>query len=552
MSTEGTLTDDTFPPAALEDWRQRVSARLEGGDLASLRSMTPDGVALEPLYTESVSSVAAVERGGPGGGSGACALLDAADPLEARSSLRRSLTCGADGVYLRLDRSTRLGLDLEDEATLEHLGAGGMVLRDRAELAIAFDQVDLSGLAIWLEAGGNALPATAVILAELERRGGTVASVALHCGADPLAALALDGVLPRDLMKLESEMAVLARFSNRRLPMGRAITVSTLPYQEAGAGMSAELAYAAATTVTYLRGLGDSGLGAAEAASEICWRFGLGTDVFSEIAKLRAARVLWRMVLVACGVEAPPPARIHGVSSLRSLSRRASMNNGLRATGQMFSACCGGADAVTLRTSVPGQAPADGDADRLAVTTQAILREEAHLGRVVDPGAGSHYVETLTGELARAAWAEAQEVERLGGMRECLLSGRVAEAVELSAGRRRRSFESGEAGITGVTRFVAEDEAPGTPVLLDAVALRAAILARRPGGRVATEADSGGVSYSRDFVIERLVAAAGRGATVAALADELGDAAGAESCQPLVPRRDAAPFESDGSGAPER
>ena len=236
---------------------------------------------------------------------------------------------------------------------------------------------------------------------------------------------------------------------------------------------------------------------------------------------------------------------------MRSLSLRTPMNNSLRATGQMFAACCGGADAVTLRTFVPGQAAADGDAARLAVTTQAILREEAHLGRTLDPGAGSHCVETLTDELARAAWTEAQEVERLGGMRQCLLSGRITEAVGLSARERRRAFESGEAGITGVTRFVAEDEASGTPVLLDAAALRESILARRASGAVATEADSGGVSYSRDFVIEKLVAAAGRGATVAVLAGELGDSSGAESCLPLVPRRDAAPFEQGGSEAPE-
>ncbi len=548
MSTEGTLTADTFPAVTLEDWRLRVSRRPEGADLRLLRSVTPDGVTLEPLYTETGSERRLVEPGGGGEGTGVCALLDAADPLEARMSLRQSLAAGAEGVYLRLDRSTRLGLDLEDDATLASLGSGGMVLQDRAELAVVLDRVDVSGLAIWLEAGGNALPVSALLLAELQRRGCTVGEVGLHCGADPLAALALDGALPRDLMKLESEMAALARFSSRHLPLGRAVMVSTLPYQEAGAGMAAELAYAVATTVAYLRALGDSGLEPYQAASEICWRFGLGTDLFSEMAKLRAARVLWRMVLIACGVEEPPAARIHAVSSLRSLSLRAPMNNGLRATGQMFAACCGGADAITLRTFVPGQAPAAGDLARLAVTTQAILLQEAHLARVTDPGAGSYCVETLTRDLAQAAWTEAQEVERRGGMRECLLSGGVAAAIGRSALQRRQAFESGEAGITGVTRFAAEDEEPAVSVPLDRVALRAAIVARRSGGTERSDAEA---EYSRDFVIEQLVAAAGRGATLAELAGELGDSAGSESCQPLIPRRDAAPFERNGSGDPE-
>ena len=387
---------------------------------------------------------------------------------------------------------------------------------------------------------------TAVWLAELERRGCPAADVALHCGADPLAALARDGTLPRDLMKLESEMAVLARFSSRHLPNGRAVTVSALPYQEAGVEISTQLAYAVATTLEYLRALEDSGLVPIEAASEICWRFGLGTNLFSEISKLRAARVLWRMVLVACGLDEPPPVRIHAVSSERSLSRRSPMNNGLRATGQMFAASCGGADAVAL--SAVERAPGSelGAAARFAVATQAILREEAHLARVTDPGAGSYFVETLTGELARAAWAEAQEIERLGGMRECLLSGQIATAAEASAERRRRAFESGEAGITGVTRYRSEEDPRPAVESPNGDALRASIRESRTAGE--SEEVSSVLSYSRDFVVEELVALARLGGTVASIAARLGSSEGAESCPALVLRRDGAPFEMDDGG----
>jgi methylmalonyl-CoA mutase len=547
MSSEGTLTDDSFPAITIAEWRQRVAERLDGVDQAALESVTIDGVAISALYAESLASPSALRSAGPSSGSTACVLIDDADPAQAEARLRSSLAVGAGGMYLRLDRSTRQGLDAGEEAAAGHLGVEGLVLGDRHELAVALGDNRVGGLEVWLEAGANALPVTAIWLAELERRGCPVGEVALHCGADPLGALATDGTLPRDLMKLESEMAVLARFSSRHLPRGRAITVSTQVYQEAGATLSAQLGYAVATTLEYLRGLEDSGLNPTEAASQICWRFALGTNVFSEMAKLRAARTLWRMVWVACGVSEPPPARIHAVSSWRSLTRRAPMNNSLRATGQMFSASCGGADAVTLQVAVDQGAAAAG-AVRLATTTHAILREEAHLERASDPGAGSHFVESLTADLARAGWAEAQQIESAGGMRECLLSGQITASVEADGEDRRRAFESEEAAITGVTRYAGREQ-PAARTPLDTEALRASIEQRR----VSVEASAGiptsaEVHYSRDFVVEELVAQARRGGTVAALAAQLGDAEGAESCSPMVRGRDAGPYEDTGGG----
>ena len=142
MSSEGTLTDESFPAVSLEDWQERVADRLEGGDVEALERLSPDGVAIRPLYLERQFLREPLERGGPGAGSGACALIEAADPLEARLSLRRSLAAGADGIYLRLDRSTRLGLDPEDDAALEHLGVGGMVLGGGTELAVMLDESD--------------------------------------------------------------------------------------------------------------------------------------------------------------------------------------------------------------------------------------------------------------------------------------------------------------------------------------------------------------------------------------------------------------------------
>ena len=347
MSADSPLTLDDFSGVPLEEWRRSVKERLDGEDSEALNRRTPDGVELHALYTAADVSEPPppvdIARGA-GGGWSVCSLIDAGEPVEIASVMADSLVNGADALWLRFDRAARLGLEADLPEARPHLGEAGVPLYHGADLETVFRGValggaSLTGKALWLDAGGNALPATALCLASLASCDVRIDETVLHCGADPLATLVRDGCLPRDLMKLESEMAILARFSRQHLPGGRAITVSTDPYNNGGAGVADELAYATATLVAYLRALERSGLDVAEGAAEIALRFAVGSDLFAELAKLRAARHLWAMVLQACGVEAVPRAKIHAVGSWRTLSRRDPWNNLLRGHRAVVRGC---------------------------------------------------------------------------------------------------------------------------------------------------------------------------------------------------------------------
>ena len=314
-----------------------------------------------------------------------------------------------------------------------------------------------AGRELWVDPGANALPWAALYLASRRRQARDVADHVVHFGADPLGALAGDGKLPRDLMKLSSECAALTRYVAGNMPGSTALTISTAAYQEAGADRVLELAIMVVTLWESLRMLGESGLSADVVAPMASLRFAVGTRIFPEIAKLRAAHLLWRATLGAAGVADPPWAKLHAVGSRRPLTVTEPSLNVLRATEQIFIATCGGADAVSvwgfdsLDDGVSGPL-----ARRLARSTGLVLEHEGRLGRVADPAAGSFYVEALTRRLCEEAWKLAQEIDAEGGMRRALVSGSLAERIEAAAELRAEAFASGEAAITGVTHYVDE------------------------------------------------------------------------------------------------
>jgi methylmalonyl-CoA mutase len=559
MSADGPLTSEDFAEVGLDDWRAKVVERLGESSIEDLGRRTPDGVDLKPLYvaTDVPEALPVVPwRAGEAGGRWRrCARLERGDGVEAAAAMAVARAAGAEAFWLPFDQAARLGLEADAPGAGEAVGRDGLLLHHGSDLALLLESLTLGGESpagseFWLDAGGNALPATATVVACLGAHRIAPGDVVLHCGADPLGSLARDGQLPRDLMKLESEMAVLARFSRHHLE-GRAIVVSTEGYQVAGATVAQELAYAVATLGTYLRALEESGVAVEDGAAEIALRFSVGADLFVEVAKLRAARLLWEMLLRSCGVAEPPDALVHAVGSRRTATRRDSWNNLLRSAGQTFAAACGGADVMSLDGFDRLCGPSDERAWRLAQTTQAVLAEEALLGRVADPAAGSYYVESLTCDLARQAWAEAIEIERCGGMREHLLSGRLTAELTRSAEARRTAIEEGVVSITGVTAFARGDEEPLVRPEPEHGETLARAVERLQAHRSRKTVPAAEIAYSRDFVVDELVALATSGATLAELSLHLGDAQGAEGIEALPECRDAEPFErhDDGDGS---
>jgi methylmalonyl-CoA mutase len=440
------------PPSGYAAWRERVERELGDADFdAELVARLPERIAVEPVYTDHPGSSRQPRNVSPSElGWHLCPRCEAPLPGEANEQIHADLAGGASALWLRFDRAARAGVDADDLAAGGLAGRDGLAAHYLGDVDSALAGVELDAVPLLVDAGSNALPVAAVLLALVEGRGMDRAATELHLGCDPLAALASDGRVPASLDDLKAEMRQLTSYCHAWLPSATAVAISDLPCNAAGASASEELGMTAATLVEYLRWLASEGLDPELAAPHILLRSAVDRDVFLGIAKLRALRVLWGKIVHAAGVAAPPPARIHAVTSQRPLAARDPWVNMLRATTQSFAAVVGGADYVTTSAwDSPLGRPTAG-ARRLARNTQSVLGHESALGRVLDPAGGSHYLETLTDELARCGWAVMQEIEGAGGAAKTLASGWLGSRLAASWEARRAGVAGGELLVTGV------------------------------------------------------------------------------------------------------
>jgi len=482
------MSDSHVPiPADESAWRRRVEEEL--GDTAfdeTLTATLPGGIVVEPLYTRHDRSYRRARRAPTSDiGWHICPLLDSADPEVVNQQVLADLDGGASALWLRLDLAARAGVDADDLAAGSLAGRDGLAAYHLGDLDVALSGVRLDAVPLLLDAGANALPAAAGLLGVLESRGVDCSDVELHLGSDPLGALATDGRVPASFENLKVEMRQLSSFCAATLPTSTAVTVSDLPWHHAGGSTVTELGLAAATLVTYLRWMESEGWEPHRSAPHILLRVAVDRELFPAVAKLRAARLLWDRILATCGLDDPPPATIHAVVSDRPFTARDPWVNMLRATSQTLAAVVGGADLVTTPPWDGPLGPASANGRRLARNTHSILGEESALGQVLDPAGGSHFVEELTGSLARGAWDVLREIENRGGVEEALGSGWVGQRLEAERQARRAAILEAAHPITGVTTYAnADEELPSRePVELDAAADRAAQRMRDHRGR---------------------------------------------------------------------
>ncbi|MCB0829185.1 MAG: hypothetical protein KDB62_10300, partial [Solirubrobacterales bacterium] len=364
--------------------------------------------------------------------------------------------------------------------------------------------------------------------------------------ADPLGTLAREGGLPVAPEQALAEAAGMALEAARAMPGVRALGVGTGIYVEAGASTAWELAIAIATGVEHLRAALAAGLEPAAAAAQIEFTLAAGTDQFLEMAKFRAVRRLWARVLEQCGVE--PEARhsaTYAETTERMISAIDPWVNMLRVTTAAFAAGTGGADGISVTPFDRALGRPSDLGRRIARNTQIVLQDEASLGRIADPAAGSWYAEALTDEVARAAWARFTRIEKEGGALAALRSGLIADVVAESAGERREELIHRTRVMTGVNEFplLGDDgTSPPEPVDREALArIDRARLAERPetpGLSAIAEAGPGG---QLEQAIELAAAGARIDEMMSALAEGAPGRAG--SIRPLQPRPDAAPFQ---------
>ena len=461
-----------FPRFAAADWRRRVVGELAGKTFdQALVHRTVEGFDQEPLYTAE-SRPEGLEPG-----------THRAIPPPHHPP-RDGWLIGQELAQPRVvEVAATMATDLSHGARLFWLRCGGFAPRSRpggletttADRGVCIADVDdaeelLEGLgdeaSVVLDLGAEAIALGAVWVASAQGFGFAPGELRGSFACDPLAELARRGRLACSLPNAFRQMVDLVAWTTVEAPEMRSVLISTRPYHEAGCHRAQELAFALATGAEYLRRMTEAGIPLDTAAKQIEFAFCVGGELFPEIAKLRAARRLWAKVIHAWGGgEDADSMVIHAHSSAREASRLAVQTNLLRSGTQGFAAAIGGADTIIIAPHDEATGRPSDSGRRLAVDVQHLLMEEAHLGRVIDPGGGSWYLESLTEVLGRDAWTLFREIEGRGGMAQSLLDGRIAREVAQVADERQRQVRTQQQLFIGASIFADLSEGSVDPQL---------------------------------------------------------------------------------------
>ncbi len=424
----------TFPIPSPGDWRVLAEKALKDRPLESLVHLDADGLAIRPLY-------AAATGGKP---------MSAPRPSDAdgRAWDVRTLIEGDDAAAV----NAAAFADLEGGAASILLKGG--VLADSEPLSRALDGVALELATVGLDAGLDG-PGAANALA-VAAKGSPRAKLMFHM--DPLSAFAEAGAAPR---AIDEHLMLAANTAARHAgayPEASFFLASGRVVHEAGGSIAQELGFAAANAVALVKAAVAAGMTAEAALKGTVLGVSVDQEYFDGLAKVRALRLIWRSIGKAFGVETP--AVIEARSSRRMLAARDPWPNLLRLTAAGFAGAVGGADAVVLDGLSRANGRSNAFARRQARNTQAVLMEEAHLGRVDDPAAGSWFLDARTRDLAEAGWAEFQRIEGEGGLIVALRTGDVQDRVAAARAEREAALADGHAQMVGVTKFVDPDPHP--------------------------------------------------------------------------------------------
>ncbi|WP_326946185.1 methylmalonyl-CoA mutase subunit beta [Amycolatopsis sp. NBC_01307] len=430
-----------FPQATREQWQElvagvlRKSGRLPedftGAPESKLVTRTYDGIEIQPLYT-------ADDVPGDAGFPGLSPFVRGASP-EGQVSTGWDVRARFTGTDPKAVNKAILA-DLEGGVTSIWLTV------PPAAMADALNDVYVDLAPVVLDAGAEYEAAAAALFEIFDEREIPASEATAVLGADPIGLAARTGAD----VALEPAAALAARVAGK-YPKVRTIVADGLPFHEAGGSDVQELGALVAAGVTYLRSLTDAGLDVESAAGQLEFRIAATADQFSTIAKLRAARRLWARVAEVCGFSSP--MRQHAVTSPAMLTQRDPWVNMLRTTVACFGAGVGGAAAVTVLPFDAAIGRPDAFSARIARNTHAVLLEESKLAGVVDPAGGSWYVEKLTDDLARVAWAEFTAIEAAGGLVAELASGALAGRLAETWDKRAKRLATRRDPLTGVSEF---------------------------------------------------------------------------------------------------
>ncbi|MFW2544601.1 methylmalonyl-CoA mutase [Primorskyibacter sp. 2E107] len=458
-----------------EDWRQLAEKELRGRPLDDLTWDTLEGIPVKPLYTADDVADLPHMGGVPGIGPftrGVKATMYAGRPWtirqyagfstaeESNAFYRKALAAGQQGVSVAFDLATHRGYDSDHPRVVGDVGKAGVAIDSVEDMKILFDGIPLDKVSVSMTMNGAVIPILANFIVTGEEQGHDRAVLSGTIQNDILKEFMVRNTYiypPAPSMRIISD---IIEYTSNEMPKFNSISISGYHMQEAGANLVQELAFTLADGKEYVKTAMEAGMDVDKFAGRLSFFFAIGKNFFMEVAKLRAARMLWHRIMTDLGAknDRSKMLRTHCQTSGVSLTEQDPYNNVIRTAYEAMSAVLGGTQ--SLHTNALDEAialPTEFSA-RIARNTQLILQEETGVTKVVDPLAGSYYVEKLTHDLAEAAWALIEEVDEMGGMTRAVESGMPKLRIEETAARRQADIDRGSDVIVGVNKYRLETE----------------------------------------------------------------------------------------------
>ncbi|HNR83233.1 methylmalonyl-CoA mutase [Ottowia sp.] len=485
----------SFTPATLADWRKAAAKSAPGGDLSALDWHTPDGITVKPLYT------AADVQGLPHADTlpgfepfvrGPQATMYAVRPWtirqyagfstaeESNAFYRKALAAGGQGVSVAFDLATHRGYDSDHPRVTGDVGKAGVAIDSVEDMKILFDGIPLDKVSVSMTMNGAVLPVLAGYIVAAEEQGVAQAQLAGTIQNDILKEFMVRNTYiypPGPSMRIIGD---IIEYTAQHMPKFNSISISGYHMQEAGATQALELAFTLADGKEYVRTALAKGMDVDAFAGRLSFFWAIGMNFYLEIAKMRAARLLWCRIMKGFGAKNPKSLmlRTHCQTSGWSLTEQDPYNNVVRTAIEAMAAVFGGTQ--SLHTNALDEAialPTEFSA-RIARNTQLIIQEETHITSVVDPWAGSYMMESLTQQMADAAWAIIEEVDAMGGMTKAVDSGWAKLKIEAAAAEKQARIDSGKDVIVGVNKYKLAREDAVDILEVDNVKVREAQIAR--------------------------------------------------------------------------
>ncbi|WP_298934131.1 methylmalonyl-CoA mutase [uncultured Ramlibacter sp.] len=489
------MSTPEIPATNLEAWAKAAAKSAPGGDIHALNWVTPDGITVKPLYTAADLQGLAATDTLPGFAPylrGPQATMYAARPWtirqyagfstaeESNAFYRKGLAAGGQGVSVAFDLATHRGYDSDHPRVTGDVGKAGVAIDSVEDMKILFDGIPLDKVSVSMTMNGAVLPVLAGYVVAAEEQG--------------VAQDQLSGTIQNDILKEfmvrntyiyppQPSMRIIGdiiEYTARKMPKFNSISISGYHMQEAGANQALELAFTLADGKEYVKTALAKGLDVDEFAGRLSFFWAIGMNFYLEVAKMRAARLLWWKIMKGFDAKNPKSLmlRTHCQTSGWSLTEQDPYNNVVRTTIEAMAAVFGGTQSLHTNSFDEAIALPTEFSARIARNTQLIIQEETHITNVIDPWAGSYMMEKLTQDMADAAWAIIEEVEAMGGMTRAVDSGWAKLKIEAAAAEKQARIDSGKDVIVGVNKYKLAKEDPLEIRDVDNMMVRAGQIAR--------------------------------------------------------------------------